>query len=348
MGRCPRVTAGPAGQYVTNGPVGPYVARGLVGPCGTLSPCDFETVGLCGTSSPSDHKSAILVDSGGTFPSSDVAVMWDPTIPAESASLRGPVGPVMSLRTFFLSDQIGGECMDLHGRRSGPDVVETPAMVAAVDLRAGSTETDVLSCCSDDCEACLPWDAPEVVVDIHSKGVVPLGSIPDVVGLVGRRPDAAESRILQGRDVRSIPVLVPDLRGECMDLHGGRSGPDVVETPAMVAAVDLRAGSTETDVLSCCADDCEACLPWDAPEVVVDIHSKGVVPLGSIPDVVGLVGRRPDAAESRILQGRDVRSIPVLVPHLRGLEQNFHDVTIVDMGDVPESSVSLPELSVLC
>ena len=30
------------------------------------------------------------------------------------------------------------------------------------------------------------------------------------------------------------------------------------------------------------------------------------------------------------------------------MDQNFHDVTIVDMGDVPESSVSIPELSSLC
>ena len=77
----------------------------------------------------------------------------------------------------------------------------------------------------------------------------------------------------------------------------------------------------------------------------MDIHSEGVVPLGSIPDVIGLTGRRSDAAECRILQGRDVRS--VLVPDPRGLDQNLHDVTIVDMGDVPESSVSIPELSLL-
>ena len=25
------------------------------------------------------------------------------------------------------------------------------------------------------------------------------------------------------------------------------------------------------------------------------------------------------------------------------MDQNFHDVTIVDMGEVPESSVSIPE-----
>ena len=62
---------------------------------------------------------------------------WDPTIPAESASLRSPVGPVMSLRTFPQSDQVGGEYLDIHGWWSGLDVVGTPTVVAAVDLRAG-------------------------------------------------------------------------------------------------------------------------------------------------------------------------------------------------------------------
>ena len=80
----------------------------------------------------------------------------------------------------------------------------------------------------------------------------------------------------------------------------------------------------------------------DAPEAVVDIQSEGVVPLRSIPDVIGLAGRRSDVAECRILQGRDVRSVRVLVPDPRGLDQNFQDVTIVDMGDVLESSVSIP------
>ena len=90
----------------------------------------------------------------------------------------------------------------------------------------------------------------------------------------------------------------------------------------------------------------ELFVSWDAPQAVVDIQSEGVVPLGSIPDVVGLVVRRLDMAGIHILQGRDVRSIRVLVPDARGLDQNFHNVTIVDMGDVPEASVSLPELSV--
>ena len=79
----------------------------------------------------------------------------------------------------------------------------------------------------------------------------------------------------------------------------------------------------------------------------MDISSEGVVPLRNIPDVIELVGRREGAAECHVLHGRDVRSVRVLVPDCRGVDQNFHDVTIVDMGGVPESSVSIPELSML-
>ena len=88
-------------------------------------------------------------------------------------------------------------------------------------------------------------------------------------------------------------------------------------------------------------------VPWDAPEAVVDVSSAGVVPLRNLPDVIGLVGRRDNATESHIMQGRDPRSIRVLVPDCRGLDQNFHDVTIVDMGDLPESHVSMSELAEL-
>ena len=82
----------------------------------------------------------------------------------------------------------------------------------------------------------------------------------------------------------------------------------------------------------------ELYVPWDAPEAVVDISSAGVVPLRHIPE---------GASESRVLQGRDVRSVRVLVPDCRDVDQHFHDVTIVDMGDVPESHISLLELSTL-
>ena len=58
-------------------------------------------------------------------------------------------------------------------------------------------------------------------------------------------------------------------------------------------------------------------------------------------------GRSDSVTYSHILQGRDARSVRVLVPNCRGLDQNFNDVTVVDMGDLPESHVSIPELSEL-
>ena len=88
-------------------------------------------------------------------------------------------------------------------------------------------------------------------------------------------------------------------------------------------------------------------VPWDAPEMVVDLKLANTVPLRNVQDVFGMVGRCDSAKESRILQGRDERSIQVLISDSRGLDQNFHDVTVVDMEDLPESHVSITELSEL-
>ena len=71
----------------------------------------------------------------------------------------------------------------------------------------------------------------------------------------------------------------------------------------------------------------ELFVPWDAPEAVVDIQSEGVVPLGSIPDVVGLVGRsRRDGKPYSA--GEGCSRYWCSGPHERGLDQNFHDVTM--------------------
>ena len=42
-----------------------------------------------------------------------------------------------------------------------------------------------------------------------------------------------------------------------------------------------------------------------------------------------------------------MRSVCALVPDALVLEWGFHDATIVDMGDLPEPSVSMDELSLL-
>ena len=81
----------------------------------------------------------------------------------------------------------------------------------------------------------------------------------------------------------------------------------------------------------------ELYVPWDAPDAVVDNSSADAVPLRNVLDVFGMVGHRNSATESRVLPGRDARSVRVPVPDYRGLDQNFHDVTVVDMGDLPES-----------
>ena len=73
----------------------------------------------------------------------------------------------------------------------------------------------------------------------------------------------------------------------------------------------------------------ELYVPWDAPEMAVVLDSAGTVPLRNVPDVFGMIGRRDSATESRILQGRDARSIRVLIPDSRGLDQNFHDVSVI-------------------
>ena len=101
------------------------------------------------------------------------------------------------------------------------------------------------------------------------------------------------------------------------------------------SVVDNRAGVTF---------GVELYIPWDAPEAVVDILTADAVPLRNVPDVFRMVGHRDSATESRVLPGRGVR---VLVPDCRGLHQNFHDVTVVDMGNLPESHVSMSELSKL-
>ena len=87
------------------------------------------------------------------------------------------------------------------------------------------------------------------------------------------------------------------------------------------------------------------CVPWDVSEVVVDINSADVVTLGSLPDKVGLFDHSKDAVASRILQRRDSRSVRFLVPDVRGVDQNFHDVTIVDMDEEREPKVMAGDLT---
>ena len=93
----------------------------------------------------------------------------------------------------------------------------------------------------------------------------------------------------------------------------------------------------------CNMDAAPSVLPWDATEAVVD----GIEIQRSLPDAMGLEGRTRDATQSRILQGRDPRSICVLIPDGQGPDQNIHDVTIVDMGQLPDPHVTIMQLAEL-
>ena len=68
----------------------------------------------------------------------------------------------------------------------------------------GFSIVDNRACVTFGVELYMPWDAPEMVVDLSSTGTVPLQNVADVFGMSGRRDSATESRILQGRDARSI------------------------------------------------------------------------------------------------------------------------------------------------
>ena len=147
--------------------------------------------------------------------------------------------------------------------------------------------------------------------------------------------ESLESLALSGRrDADSI--YRPSTLRDCCETAWSLPLLCRTDSVAMDAAgfslVDNRAGVTF---------GVELYVPWDAPEMATDLSAKGTVPLRDVQDVFGMCGRRKGATESRILQG----SVWVLVPHCRGLEKNFHDITVVDMGELPELEVSIPELS---
>ena len=98
------------------------------------------------------------------------------------------------------------------------------------------------------------------------------------------------------------------------------------------ALADDRSGITFT---------ADLCVPWDAPEAVVDMNSPDLISLGPFPDKVGLFGRRKEVAMSRIMKGRDCRSVRFVVPDGRLVDHGFHDVTVVDMEEEREPTIVL-------
>ena len=185
----PYVARGPVGSYgmlspcdsdsdpdqpVADGPVDPYVTRGPVSSYGKLSPCNSDSVpdqpvaeslggpvyvtrgpvGSYGMLSlcDSDFNQHVADGPVGPYVTCGPVGSYGTSFPCDYDT----PGPVMQKRTLPQSRQGGGECIDMYGRWSGSNVAGTPTAVAVVDLRAGSTVTDVSSNGVDDCEY---WDS---------------------------------------------------------------------------------------------------------------------------------------------------------------------------------------------
>ena len=125
----------------------------------------------------------------------------------------------------------------------------------------------------------------------------------------------------------------------CITVRDNISGEECTRRGSDISVCQTIDGAALVDNRSGVTFSAELCIPWDAPEAVVDIDSAELVSLGSFPDKVGLFGRRKDAAVSRILMGRDSRSVRFLVPDTRGVDRSYHDVTVVDMEDECEPMV---------
>ena len=107
----------------------------------------------------------------------------------------------------------------------------------------------------------------------------------------------------------------------------------------------------KAEMATCTGSDSPAAVQlqvsWNAPEAYVTLDSDGTYELKTVPDVLGLHARQPGAEVIKVLLGRDSRSVRALVPDVKVLEWGFHDVTLLDMGDITGPDVSMAELSLL-
>ena len=124
-----------------------------------------------------------------------------------------------------------------------------------------------------------------------------------------------------------------------------RSLEEVIRCGGVLSLCQTMDGAALADDRSGITFTADLCVPWDAPEAVVDMNSTDLISLGPFPDKVGLVGRRKDAAMSRIMKGRDCRSVRFVVPDVHLVDRGFHDVTVVDMGDDREPTIVLQDMT---
>ena len=124
-----------------------------------------------------------------------------------------------------------------------------------------------------------------------------------------------------------------------------RSLEEVIRCGGVLSLCQTMDGAALADDRSGITFTADLCVPWDAPEAVVDMNSPDLISLGPFPDKVGLVGCRKEAAMSRIMKGRDCRSVRFVVPDVRLVDRGFHDVTVVDMEDDREPTIVLQDMT---
>ena len=164
----------------------------------------------------------------------------------------------------------------------------------------------------------------------QSTDAAPLTELQDIYTLLHIYSDCATGFT----SIWTFCVTVQDIIcGEEFTRRGGDLS--VCQTMDGAAFVDDRSGVTFT---------AELCI-LSITEAIIDIDSADLVSLGSFPDKVGLFGRRKDAAVSRILAGRDSRSVRFLVPDGRMVDRGYHDVTVVDMEDEREPMVVTKDMT---
>ena len=186
-------------------------------------------------------------------------------------------------------------------------------------------------------------------VDLSPVGDVRIGYIGDEFDQV-QSTDAAPLTELQ--DFYTLLHIYSDCAAGftsvwtfCITVRDNISGEEIKRRCSDLSVCQKMDGAALVDDRSGVTFRAELCIPWDAPKAVVDINSAELVSLGSFPDKVGLFGRRKDAAVSRILLGRDSRSVRFLVPDRRVVDRGYHDVTVVDMEDEREPMVVMEDMT---
>ena len=164
----------------------------------------------------------------------------------------------------------------------------------------------------------------------QSSDAAPLTELRDLYTLLHIYRDCATGLYLIWTLCVTVRISI------CVEEVAKRGGDlSVCRTMDGAALANDRSGVTFT---------AELCMPWDAPEAVIDIDSSDLVRLGSLPDKVGLFGRCKDAAVSRIIAGRDNRSVRFLVLDGRVVDCGYHDVTVVDMDEEREPMVVMKDM----